>query len=194
MKIRTTAILLLVAVAIGAYILLFERDAGEAEGGDLPTATSASVLALDVASVAGITLERPATGERTELSNEDGTWYVVQPSREEADQSRADALARSLASLRAVREIGAPPDGPSAYGLQPATLRVTLRQAEGGTHVLLIGEQTTTGSGRYAQVEGGEAVYVIAEYLAADVEDYLAAPPYRPTPTPEPTHTPQPTP
>lgn len=189
MRFRTTAILLIVATAIAAYILIAERGPAEGSAAAEPSATPLpAVVGLDPAAVQKVVIERPGTGERLALETSEAMWYVAEPRREEADQSKAIALVDSLSRLQAQRVLEGAGDGPAAYGLEPPALKVTLATST-ESRVLLLGEQTVTGGGRYALVEGSEVVYVIANYVAQDVETYLATPPYKPTPTPEPTPT-----
>jgi hypothetical protein len=109
-------------------------------------------------------------------------WQVIKPADQKADDKTMQSLADRLASLRAVRIAAYPAKDVKQFGLDAPAAVVTLRTGNGdkpAERVLKIGkvaeENAPAGQpqDRFAQVEGSQAVAVIAGPLA---DQLLAAP------------------
>ena len=157
---RSFLILIVVALALGAYIYFVEskRD---------PTATEAKtkVLALESGTLEEIEVKADS-GEITRIRKEGGDWQIVQPAGVPADASKTATLASTLESLEEQRVVTENPSSLAGFGLEPPRITVAFRKA-GETEMrrLLIGSKTPTGSDLYAKVDGQPKVMLISGYL-----------------------------
>jgi hypothetical protein len=90
-------------------------------------------------------------------------WVLAEPAGAPHDGDKVEALARSLAGLRAqkVAELAEGTD----TGLASPERRVTATSAAGQTVTILVGAEVPDGNGaRYARIEGIGAVYVLPGY------------------------------
>ena len=158
---RSTIVLLLVAVGLGAYIYFVEQHrppASEAE----PNERVFDFEAEDVSELQVSLLN----GEGTELRRADGTWRVVSPVEAKADDTDVSSIASSLASLEVQRVLEEGPVDLDPFGLTETTLDVGFKLADGDAlRHLLIGNETPTGADRYAKLADSDRVFLIAGHL-----------------------------
>ena len=188
MKFRTTLILLIIVVALGAYLLLVERKApSSGEGGTAPAPTSlAEILSYPLGDVRGLSLLRPDTGQRTEIvRQDDGKWHLAVPVESEADQGRVIRLVESLSSLHPKRVLTGTIGALADYDLDPPAMQVEIEMKDSSVQTVNLGAKNPSGSGYYGQVMGDESLYLLPLSIGVDVDRYLNEPPLKPTPTPE---------
>ena len=123
---------------------------------------------------------------------EDGSWSLVQPAGEQADQERIDSLVSQAQTLRVVTALDTQPDL-AAVGLDQPQYHLSITLADGQNQVAEIGDSTPTGSGYYARLQGG-AMQVVSKSGVDSLVGLLSDPPIAPMRTPEitSTETPQP--
>jgi len=158
---RSTAVLLLVALGLGAYIY-FESDRPPG-GTPEPRETVFDFESDDITRIA-VTAE---SGDRTVLEKTDDRWQLVEPFAGAVDVTEVVAMASSLASLEIQRVVAEPEDAPdlSAYGLAEPRIEVGVTTTTGTDARLQIGERTPTGGDLYATVAGSNRVFLIYGYL-----------------------------
>jgi len=184
-KFRTTAILLLVFVALIGYVYLVELNKKPAE---TPVDKSTWVLTLGRDDVQEL---RVADGDKSiVLARSGDAWYLGAVGGEEADATRVGNIVVSLVNLRSSRVLTGTMEGLAAYGLENPTMTVTLVLQAGTQEVLLIGGKNPQGSSYYVQRKGYDPIHLIYTSLVDDLRKLVSEPPYKPTPTPEPTPTP----
>lgn len=152
MQPRTTAILLALAAALGAFVYFYEiggelerREALEREGRLFPGLDEAEIQVITLASREGgeLRLERVAEG-----------WRIREPLDFPADRAQTDALASSLASLSSDGAF-AEPAGLSEYGLTGDLASRVGFEAGGSRYELALGDETPQAGQRYLELEGG---------------------------------------
>lgn len=186
MRFRGTLILLAVLVALGAYVLLVERQA-EPTGDDIATATPQPppLLTLAAADARVVRIESPIDGRRTECKyRDDDLWHLTAPQEGEADQGQVVRLVEELADLRPKRVLTETTAPLADFGLEPPAMRVEVELKDGSSHAVLLGARNADGSGFYALVEGQLTVYLIPSILGIDAERYLETPPAAKEPEP----------
>lgn len=109
-------------------------------------------------------------GVTTELSKAGGSWKIVQPKPLAADQDSVNSLVTSLASLASDRLIEDKASDLSSYGLATPTEQVKITEKNGKVVTLLVGDDTPTGSGTFAKVEGDPRVFSIASYVKSSLD------------------------
>ena len=157
MRWRTTLILFLATIGIGAYVSLRELKQ--------PTREDRALLADQVMSVA------PDTVTQLILKNSKGTvtiehadrgWRLA-PQQLRADESRVSGVLDQLSPLTAERILAGTPEKPldyAAFGLAPEQGSVTV-VANGRLTTLLFGHVTPVGQLRYAKLADHPQVYLV---------------------------------
>ena len=157
---RSTLVLLVVAVGLGAYIYFVERHRDPASAPE-PNETLFAFEADDVTELE----VRAEGGAATELRQDDGVWSVVAPVETAADDVAATSLAATLSSLEINRVLEEGPVDLDPFGLAAPALEIGVSAAGGDRRQrLLIGDVTPTGADRYAKLAGSDRVFLIAGY------------------------------
>ena len=162
---RSTLVLLVVAVGLGAYIYFVERHRAPASEEE----PNEQVFTFEADDVAELDVTR-SDGSSTRVRRDNDAWHVVAPVDTPADDTTVSSIASSLASLEIRRIVEAAEDGPvdlEPFGLDAPSLDIGFVTSDDGddTRHLLIGDQTPTGSDRYAKVSDNDRVFLIASYL-----------------------------
>lgn len=158
---RTNLALLLVAVALAAYVFVVDRRGGHAvtsHSGD-----TAVFPTLDAASLASVELLRSNSVVRAERTN-DG-WALRLPVGYPAQSLSVDRLVEHVAKMVpsgfvSAREVAAQPDGLHAFGLEPAAATVTF-SGRGQPLILRVGGATPVAGRVYVQRVGTDGVFVV---------------------------------
>lgn len=160
---RSTVLLLVVAIGLGAYIYFVERHRDPASEGE-PNEPLFTFEADDVEELA-IT---NSSGATTRLRRDGDAWQAVSPVETDADDTTVSSIASSLASLETRRVVDSGEEGPvdlEPFGLDQPSLDIGFTTVDAETRHLLIGDQTPTGSDRYAKLSDGDRVFLIASHL-----------------------------
>ncbi len=193
MKFRNTLILLVILLALGAYVILVEMK--NPTPGSMPSTAAIStpmpiILSYNSAEVRALRLARSDQSQRTELvREEDGKWYLTFPTQEEADQGRVTRLVEGLAALRPQRVLTEDVGKPADYDLDPPAISVEIELQDKTILVLKLGAPNAARTAYYGQVAGDEHIYLLPYWISSDLEGALNAPPVKPTPTPAQTAT-----
>lgn len=166
---RTTAILLVVALILGAFVYLFEVRGSDVrrEAEEQARRLFPGVAQEDVEWIALTTSDgTPARIER----REDG-WELVEPVVFPADRFAIDGMASNLATLVTEEEIEDPVEA-AEYGLDEAARSVRFAAA-GAVHELALGRSTPVGANTYAITGDGDAIYTVQTYKAQSFDRAL---------------------
>lgn len=185
MRFRNTIILLIVLAVLGVYVVFFEMDKSPEASEETATPTALpAILTFDPTGARRVRIVDLNSNQTTELVySDDGLWHIQQPLQEEADQPQVTRFIETLANLSPQRVLTGTVGAPADYGLDPASKQVEVELKDGSQYVLRVGVRAAAGSGYYAQVSGDERIYLIALYIASDIDRYLSNPPVKPTPT-----------
>lgn len=194
---RSTWIVLAVFVLAAAALLFLQRSRGSVtfvSDPVTPSATSAPLLLAGWLPADIQAVEWRGDGQTLTLTQTAGGEWTVGPSQSgPADAGKVEALRSSLASLRPISSVGSanPLD---TLGLAAPAQVIVVRGAGGRQAQISIGGATPTGSGYYAQVDGGEplvvSTFALEEIFRQLQPDFWATP--TPTPPLETTATPTP--
>lgn len=154
---RSTGILLVVALLLGAFVYFYEiqGEEGRREAEEAAKRVFSDLQADDIEAV-----EVTTTDERTaRLENRKGIWRVVEPVDFPADEVAADAIASTLSKLTSEGVIDDPQPF-ATYGLGEDAPRVRF-EADGATRTLVLGKKTPVGSNSYVASEGDPRVFMV---------------------------------
>jgi len=166
-KWKTTLVLLLATVGVGAYVSLYELKQPTSERREELAKQVVQIAPDDVTSLA-ITLPQGSI----QLARQDGAWRLVSPLQARADESRIRRALSQLDPLTAQRVLPgstATPLPVADFGFnQPrGTLSVTTK--EGRTTTLQFGDPTPVGDNRYLKLPDSPSVFVIDDALFEDL-------------------------
>ena len=208
---RTTLIVAGVFLALLLYVVLVERQreppAAPGAPGSLsaPSPTPASVVDIAGEDVRALHV---AAGDRSlSLVRQDGGWAIPLKVADPRQGGISDAVPSTGAAVGVSSE-AAPADTSiywsieeilqldarlivvegatdlAQYGLDVPVMTVVIERTGGTAEQLLVGRRTPDGTAFYLQHTGDPRLYIVDHYKIQTLYDWLADPPYQPTPTP----------
>ncbi|HEY3884130.1 MAG TPA: DUF4340 domain-containing protein [Vicinamibacterales bacterium] len=157
---RSFIILLVVAIPLGWYA--WHESKTEPAPDQKPQEKVFAGLQSD--KIAQVTIKSDKDQTTTE-ARQGTSWQETQPAPAPADQAEISGITANLASLSLDRVIDEKPSDLKQYGLNPARVEVSFK--DGGSHALLIGNKTPTGTDLYAKLPDKPRVFLIPSYLDA---------------------------
>ena len=156
---RSFLLLLVVALALGAYVYFGEskRDPSSGDSREKVVAGPAADTIQEIA-------VRSEKGERTALKKTDGNWQIVEPVTAASDSAEVSGITSNISNLELQSVIDENPQDLKQYGLDPARVEVTFK-AGGTERRLLIGRKTPPGTDLYAKVGDSPRVFLLSSYL-----------------------------
>ena len=168
MRLSRLLALLLIVVALGAFIYFFERHQTTT---DLRRELQDKVFpGLEQDDIERVSLRNSAG--RFDLVRQEGEWFLSAPVEDRADSGAVSGLSWSLATLRAERVLEEELDL-SAYGLQDPELEVTVWTRDGRERRLSFGDLMPLGHSR-AVTTGDGRVALVGGAIAGDLQRGLA--------------------
>ena len=182
---RSTWILLVIlALAVGAYFLIENRPSKV--NALTPTATGGSFLIPQVEGVLQSLHIIDNKGNNFQMQRDlSKSWVITAPTSGAADQGLAGAAETQVGSLSIVATLNSPPDL-NAVGLAVPAYTIDLVFVNGTSHKIEVGNLTPTSSGYYVRFDGKE-IFVIEQSGIDSILNLLKSPPFPATATPVPT-------
>jgi hypothetical protein len=168
MKFRGLLAAAVVLAVLGGAAWWSERKE-KADAGKPPADSATKILSIPDDQFTRIDLVKKA-GDALEVAKSDGKWKIVQPKPLAADQDSVSSLVTSLSSLSADRLIEDKTADLSTYGFNAPAEQVKITKKDGKVQTLLIGDDTLTGSGAYAKLDGDPRVFTIATYVKSSLD------------------------
>jgi hypothetical protein len=157
---RITGILFLVALALGAFVYLYEV---RGEEGRLEAEVQAKRLFPDVESDAVEWIALTTTdGRVVRAESAAGDWQIVEPLAFPGDAFALDAVASTLAQLES-EAVFEEPQAAGVYGLDDDTRELRF-SAAGSEHALRTGDDAPMGGNSYVSVVGSAPVHMVPTY------------------------------
>ncbi|MFO0691679.1 MAG: DUF4340 domain-containing protein [Myxococcota bacterium] len=162
---KTTGLLALVALVLGAFVYLYEIEGESKREAELETGKRI-FAGVDAAAIDGLELTT-TDGVAARFERRDGEWRVVAPIEGPGDATALDAIASALSGLARAGSVDADPGDLAQFGLA-AGAQVVRFQAKEARHALSIGRATPVGGNVYVRAdETGPVVYVESYRLNA---------------------------
>jgi hypothetical protein len=199
---RTTLIVAGIFVVLLLYVALFEARREPSSGGGAiaplsapgfasASPTPASVLAIATDDVRALHI---TAGDRTLTLVQQGEKWVVAPigagTTSEASSEGAPADTSIYWSIDEILQLDARlvvAEGAAdlaQYGLDHPAMTITIETLSGASEQLFVGRQAPGGTAFYLQRAGDPQLYIVDHYKIQTLYDWLADPPYAPTPGP----------
>jgi hypothetical protein len=163
---KTTLIVLLCAVALGAGVYYFDWKKGSEKKPD--SDASKPAFSLQASDIVSFTVSHPAQSADMPMRFEkhDGDWRIVQPVATEADQPTAAGIVDQLAGARVAQTEPGSADRRKAFGLDPPQISIDFELASGQKHSVQLGNQDFTMEYVYAVVDKGQSVSLLPQLLS----------------------------
>ncbi len=156
--------LLIAAVLLAglAAAVWWSNKKAAADAAKPPAETSPKVLTLKKDDVRQIEFKH-REGESTIVKkNDSGKWEITAPKALPANQNALESILSMLSDLNSDRLLDPNATDLTGFGLTPAVVEIDVSMKDGKTSKLLIGEDTPTGSGVYAKVDGDPRLFTTA--------------------------------
>ena len=162
------SLLLVTAALIVFYVWFSGRDQAAVDNGgneDGTAKTEKELQALDLAAmdttqVSTIHLRNKEVDLK--LKFEDSVWKFEADPNRPINQDNVKKILELISSVKATRLVTEQPENLAEYGLSEPAYFLEAVQTDGKTLTLNIGDKVISGDGYYAQVNGKEAVYLLA--------------------------------
>jgi hypothetical protein len=163
---RNTALLFLLAAALGVFVYLYEIRGGEQRKEDAATAKRL-YPGVDAQAVEWIALTS-SDGKAVEVERSEGRWKITKPLAALGDPVALDGMASALAEVQSEATIDAP-QAPEVYGLGEGAKVVRFR-AKGEERTLRLGKRTPVGPNTYASAGDATKVFTVPTYRASSFD------------------------
>ena len=168
-KLLNTLIALVVLAATwGAFTYYDKHKSSEKPA--VATSNQTKIFFVDAQHIQSIAF-KPKEGEAFTCRREGGNWTITDPRHLQVDQGNFSGVLNSLTTATVDEVVDPHPANLKDFGLDPPsfTLEVTT-DAKPQSFTLLLGDDTPTSGGLYAQASGNPQVFTLASYLKTSLE------------------------
>ena len=164
---RSTLVLLVVLIGLGAYVFLVDRarPAPSPVDGD-----AAAALNVPADKIQEVTIAL-AGGDVTTIANADasgaGKWRMTLPAAADVDEAALAAITRSIGNLQVRRVVDEHPSDLTQYGLDPPRIDVRVKARDRSESHLLFGDRAPAGDELYAKAASEPRVFLVPASAAA---------------------------
>jgi hypothetical protein len=169
MRFRGLLIAVVLLAALGGLVW-WSNKTQKAEA-DKPSAdTAPKLLTIPEDQFSRIEIKKTG-GESTVLARDQaGKWQIAAPQKLAADQDAMSSMVSTLSSLASDRLVEEKAADLKSFGLEQPGLLVAVTKKDGKTQELIFGDETPTGSGYFAKVQGDPRVFTVASYTKSSVD------------------------
>ncbi len=128
------------------------------------------LLAVKEADISRFVLKKNGAEQVTGERNSAGQWHITSPTSLPADQSAVSSLLGTFSSLNSQRLVEDKAANLASYGLDAPKFEVDLSEKDNKTQKLLLGDDTPTGNGIYAKLDGDPRVFIVPSYDRTSID------------------------
>jgi hypothetical protein len=164
---------LLVAAALLAVLtgVLYWSNHHTAEDAKTPATPAATkLISVKDADVSKIQIDKKGSEQVALAKGSDAKWEITAPRALAGDQDAITGVLSVMSGLNSERVVEDHAIDLKQYGLASPSLKVDLTTKDGKSQKLLLGDDTPTGNGVYAAVEGDPRVFTIASYSKSSLD------------------------
>ncbi len=155
--------------ALGAGVWYSERLEKEKEGKP-PADASPKILELAEGDIQKLEIARRGDEPVSLTRDANGKWTLSTPQNLPADGDAVASVVSTLAAFGSERLVEEKAESLDGFGLQTPALRVSVTTKDGKTRKLLIGDETPTGGGFFAKLDGDPRVFATYSYNRSAVD------------------------
>jgi hypothetical protein len=168
---NTLIALVVLAALWGAFTYIDRRQSRR--GSKIEAPKEEKIFPLDSKHITSLTF-RPRDGEAVTCQHEGDTWAIAEPRKLAADQGTLSTVLNNLTTATVDEVVDPHPSDLKQFGLDPPTYSLEVStDLKPPKFTLLLGDDTPTSGGIYAQVAGNPRVLTLASYLKSNFEKTL---------------------
>src|ERR1700685_1936741 len=141
-----------------------------AEATEASADVAPKILAVKEADISRFGLKKNGVEQVAAERNSAGQWHITSPTSLPADQSAVSSLLGTFSSLNSERLIEEKSGNLASYGLDAPELEFDLSEKDNKTQKLLLGDDTPTGNGIYAKLNGDPRVFIVPSYDKTSID------------------------
>jgi hypothetical protein len=138
-----------------------------------PSEPAPNILTLNEGDINKIELRKKGGDQIVVTKDSNGKWQITSPKSIGVDDSAIASMLSTLSSLNSERLVEEKAANLGQYGLAEPKLEVDIADKNNTARKLLIGDDTPTGSGAYAQLAGDPRVFTIATFTKTSLDKGL---------------------
>ena len=139
-----------------------------------PKEPAPNILTLNEGDIDKIELKKKGGDQIVITKDSNGKWQITSPKSIGVDDSAISSMLSTLSSLNSERLVEEKAASLGQYGLAEPKLEVDVTDKNNTVRKLLIGDDTPTGSGAYAQLAGEARVFTIASFTKTSLDKGLS--------------------
>jgi Domain of unknown function (DUF4340) len=164
---------LIVAVVVLAGLtgtLYWSNHHKPAETTEASANTAPKILSVKEADISKFGLKKNGTEQVAGERNSSGQWKLTSPTPLAADQSAVSSLLGTFSSLNSERLVEEKAGNLASYGLDAPKLEFDLSEKNNQTQKLFLGDDTPTGNGIYAKLDGDPRVFIMPSFDKTSID------------------------
>ena len=172
---KSTLIVLLAAVILGATAYYFDWKRGQKEAANSPADTTKPAFSLQADDISSLSISYPADpkSQPIHFEKQNGVWQITQPLQTSADDASLQGILQQLASARVAQTEPATPDRLKVFGLETPGVTLDFQMKNGAKHSLRLGKKDFTGVSVYGIVDSAKDVALLPESLLVSADKPL---------------------
>jgi hypothetical protein len=172
---KSTLIVLLTAIIVGAAAYYFDWKRGQKEAANSSADTTKPAFALQADDISSLNISFPADpkSQPIHFEKQNGVWQITQPLQTSADDASLQGILQQLASARVAQTEPGTPDRLKVFGLETPDVTLDFQMKNGAKHSLRLGKKDFTGVSVYAIVDSAKDVALLPESLLASADKPL---------------------
>ena len=141
-----------------------------AESTEASADTPPKILAVKEADISRFDLKKDGADQVAGERNSSGQWRITSPTSLPADQSAVSSLLGTFSSLNSQRLVEEKAGNLASYGLDAPKLEFDLSEKDNKTQKLLLGDDTPTGNGIYAKLDGDPRIFIMPSFDKTSID------------------------
>jgi hypothetical protein len=169
---KSTLIVLLVAIVIGAAAYYFDWKRGQKEAANSPADSTKPAFTVQTDDISSLTISYPADpkSQPIHFEKQNGAWQITAPLQTGADDPSLQGILQQLASVRVAQTEPGTPDRLKVFGLDAPVVALDFQMKNGAKHSLRLGKKDFTGVSVYAIVDNAKDVALLPESLLVSAD------------------------
>ncbi len=159
MKAAPLLIALAVLAALGGLVWYTEKNPPSKDD------ETVKIISVEEAGIQEASITKPGKEPLVVRRGDDGKWQFGPSLEVPADDAAIGAMINPAASLNADRVVEENVTDWKPFGLEQGSLTVDLKMKDGSSRRLIFGDDTPTGSGVYARLDGDPRLFTVFSYI-----------------------------